>query len=215
MHEAVAAHPKYHELASTISGRPEARVLQAIAERYFELHVTAGLDQPSGLSVLVEDQSTNCGANAAKTRQVLEQHGIKSPRSIIVSQDPTMCRRTIASFEQVYADTEQAPALYSWPTFVPAVTGAAEPEMAETPATPNVAAMVSYDAAAMGGVPESGLWEMRRFLDLLLGEIPRLRDDGAGYGPKGKGFITHVDVPARVEEAWLVLDAASHGERAR
>lgn len=41
----------------------------------------------------------------------------------------------------------------------------------------------------------------RRFCELLVGEITRLKDDVNGYGPKGKGFIGHVDVPDGVLEA--------------
>ncbi len=36
---------------------------------------------------------------------------------------------------------------------------------------------------------------MGRYLALLLGELPRLLDNAQGYGPNGKGFITHVDFP--------------------
>lgn len=50
-----------------------------------------------------------------------------------------------------------------------------------------------------------GVWDVRRFLSLLLGEIPRLRDQPGGYGPQGQGFIDHVDVPQHVEEAWAWL----------
>lgn len=50
-----------------------------------------------------------------------------------------------------------------------------------------------------------GVWEVDRYLSLLLGEIPRLRDDGSGYGPKGKNFIDHVDIPSEVERAWARL----------
>ncbi len=47
-----------------------------------------------------------------------------------------------------------------------------------------------------------------RFLRLVLGEIPRLTDDESGYGPKGKGFIVHVDVPDEVRAAHERLAAA-------
>lgn len=40
---------------------------------------------------------------------------------------------------------------------------------------------------------------------LALGEIPRLRDDENGYGPRGRGFIAHVDIPEAVEAAWRRL----------
>lgn len=40
---------------------------------------------------------------------------------------------------------------------------------------------------------------------LLMGEIPRLSDTENGYGPKGKNFIAHVNIPNEVEEAFLEL----------
>jgi hypothetical protein len=54
-------------------------------------------------------------------------------------------------------------------------------------------------------LPVTELWETGRFFDLIMGEIPLLRDDEVGYGPKRKGFIPHVDIPVEVEEAWRGL----------
>lgn len=51
----------------------------------------------------------------------------------------------------------------------------------------------------------SGMWEMDRYVSLLMGEIPRLMDNLAGYGPKGKDFIAHVDIPEDVIEAYKAL----------
>ena len=45
------------------------------------------------------------------------------------------------------------------------------------------------------------LWEKQRFCELLVGEVTRLKDDENGYGPNGKGFIGHVDVPEDVVQA--------------
>lgn len=39
----------------------------------------------------------------------------------------------------------------------------------------------------------------------MLGEFPRLRDDINGYGPAGRDFIAHVDIPADVDAAWQIL----------
>ena len=44
-----------------------------------------------------------------------------------------------------------------------------------------------------------------RYLSLLTGELPRLRDDSDGYGPRGRDFIVHVDFPAEVIQAWQTL----------
>ena len=49
------------------------------------------------------------------------------------------------------------------------------------------------------------MWQPKRYIDLLMGEIPRLRDDADGYGPNGRGFIAHVDIPSEVEAAFAEL----------
>ena len=45
------------------------------------------------------------------------------------------------------------------------------------------------------------MWEKQRFCELLVGEVTRLKDDENGYGPNGKWFIGHVDVPDEVVHA--------------
>lgn len=142
------------------------------------------------MQILFEDQSTNCGANAAETRRVLERNGV-DVRSMVVVQDPTMSLRTKAAFEKVFEDVGVGVEVEvrCCPTFVPRV------RMGE-------GGEVVWDVE---GLEVGSVWEMERFLDLLMGEVPRLRDDGNGYGPRGKGFITHVDVPREVEEAWESL----------
>lgn len=118
-----------------------------------------------------------------------------------------MALRTIASFRKAYAadaDTADCPVLLQppqflcCPTFVPQLkrTGAGDGWVYDVP-----------------GAAGSGLWSIPRFLGLLMGEIPRLRDDERGYGPAGKGFIAHVDIPADVEDAWRQLDASLHAEQ--
>jgi uncharacterized SAM-binding protein YcdF (DUF218 family) len=44
-----------------------------------------------------------------------------------------------------------------------------------------------------------------RWVALVMGEMPRLRDDADGYGPRGRGFQAHVDVPPEVEAAYAAL----------
>ena len=50
-----------------------------------------------------------------------------------------------------------------------------------------------------------GMWKPERYLTLLMGEIPRLSDNKDGYGPKGTGYIAHVDVPDEVLVAFNYL----------
>ncbi|KAF4472658.1 DUF218 domain [Fusarium albosuccineum] len=206
MHEAVRQHPQYNQIADQVQGLPEGRILQAIGERFFNLHVCSKdqgpLDFYQDLTVLVEDTSTNCALNAIKTRDLLVSHGINSPRSVVVAQDPTMCRRTVAAFEQVYTSGAGTPSITSWPTFVPKIT----PK--EDIATGEYHDLVSCLDFVIPGAKVSqkdGLWNMDRFISLLMGEIPRMRDDENGYGPRGKGSIVHVNIPPGVEEAWETL----------
>lgn len=49
------------------------------------------------------------------------------------------------------------------------------------------------------------LWGRERWTALVMGEVPRLRDDADGYGPRGRGFLAHVDVPDPVARAHAEL----------
>jgi hypothetical protein len=49
--------------------------------------------------------------------------------------------------------------------------------------------------------PPEGMWPVDRYVTLLMGEVPRLTDDASGYGPAGRGYIAHVDVPPEVLRA--------------
>ncbi|PLB49638.1 DUF218 domain protein [Aspergillus steynii IBT 23096] len=181
LYDAVARHPRFVHLAADIQGLPEARVLHCLFTRCFD----AERIQSAGCRVLVEDGSTNCGANAIFTKELLRRSGVEVG-SVLVVQDPTMARRTVASFEKVFASTgTESPRFASWPVFVPRVALQAGELVYNVP-----------------GIPADRLWSLPRFLGLIVGEIPRLRDDAEGYGPKGKGFIAHVDIPEEVEAAW-------------
>ncbi|KAJ3536533.1 hypothetical protein NM208_g6671 [Fusarium decemcellulare] len=207
MHEAVRRHPQYSQISHQVQGLPEGRILQAIGERFFDLHVCGKdqgpLDLHQDLTVLVEDTSTNCALNAIKTRDLLVCHGINSPRSIVVAQDPTMCRRTVAAFEQVYiSEARTAPPITSWPTFVPKITPKKDTTTGEYH---DLVSCLDFVIPRAEVSQKDGLWSMDRFMSLLMGEIPRMRDDENGYGPRGKGSIVHVDIPPGVEEAWETL----------
>lgn len=150
----------------------------------------------AGCEIFIEDKSTNCGSNAIEAREVLEKAGILPSGTFVIIQDPTMSLRTVASFQKTYSDLQNLPEFLSCPIFVPKVSSSG--------------LELKYDVESIG---ENELWEMTRFVELLVGEIPRLRDDNEGYGPKGKSFIVHVDVPSAVEEAWVRVMRASRGTR--
>lgn len=192
LYSAIAIHPKYNGILSgNLEGVSESRILYEIGKQFYGL----GDLEKEGLKVIVEEKSTNCGANAIETRKVLSAAGISVPQSIVVIQDPTMSLRTVAAFQKTYEDFPEL-LIMSCPTFVPKVDDS-----------------LAFDVKGQG-VEDKGLWTTERFCDLLLGEIPRLRDDEAGYGPKGKGFIPHVDVPVNVEEAWGRLSKSIESQRA-
>jgi hypothetical protein len=56
-----------------------------------------------------------------------------------------------------------------------------------------------------------GMWDVDRYMNLLMGEIPRLSDNADGYGPRGRDFIAHVEIPQNVLEAFdeLKMENAS------
>lgn len=59
-----------------------------------------------------------------------------------------------------------------------------------------------------------GMWEIDRYVNLLMGEIPRLADNADGYGPNGKNFIAHVEIPQEVNLAFEELKK-EYGEAVR
>ncbi|KAG4436060.1 hypothetical protein IFR05_008450 [Cadophora sp. M221] len=195
IYAAVSKHPVYHVLAREIEGKPEARVLETILKQHFDVAKITS----QGCRILVEDQSTNCGANAAKTKELLEKEAMPVPKSLVLIQDPTMALRTVAAFEKVFEKelVESQLVVKSAPVFVPRMK---EDGTGET----------VWD---VDGVPAEELWGIGRFYDLVVGEIPRLRDDIDGYGPKGKGFIVQVDIPPEIEEAWSRLRVEFGGNR--
>ncbi|MGZ0147593.1 YdcF family protein [Kribbella sp. WER1] len=138
-----------------------------------EAHVFRDLLIESGIErITIEDRSTNCGENADFTRRLLG-----TPRTLLLIQDPTMQRRTHACFERAFAD-------------LPGTTLASH-----APLVP----WIGPDHVSAGpGAAE--IWSRDRFLSLLLGEIHRLSPDG--YGPNGRNFIGHVDIPPEVLAAY-------------
>lgn len=192
LYTAVANNPRYTHLAERINGLPEAQVMEKILNTCYP----ADNAKDSALNVLIEDQSTNCGANATETKKLLRRHGVSLTRGkVLIIQDPTMSLRTKMSFEKAFEDDQVV--FEACPTFAPKVI--------------EVDGRLRFDES--GGVREERLWDMDRFLGLILGEIVRLRDDETGYGPRGKGFIGHVDVPGSVLEAYARLEKSVQAKR--
>ncbi len=158
----------------------------------FESKLAAYLDKKTGLSeaeifqtVLekkygyraeyLETTSTNCGENAKNMIKVLKE---VPWTSIALIHDGTMQKRMEATLRK-YAPHVQ------------------------------IINYASYQVEVQDDVSYSqelwGMWDMEHYRTLLMGEIARLHDTKEGYGPKGKDFIVHVDIPDEVLEAYHYL----------
>ena len=129
----------------------------------------------------LECKSTNCGNNITYLLELLEKNKIPF-KNIILSQDATMQLRMEAGLKKHVGEDINIInyAVYS--------------------------AKVIADNSILAYEKEIwGMWDINRYISLLLGEIPRLTDDENGYGPRGKGFIAHVDIPQEVKNAFTEL----------
>lgn len=133
--------------------------------------------------IWLETAARHSGENAAFSQSYLAQRRL-SPASVILVQDPLMQRRTHATFIHQWRHDRHAPLFINWPVYRPQLQAGAEPFGPDAP---------------------MGLWPRARFLSLLMGEIPRLRNDRQGYGPLGQGFIGEHPIPAEIEHAWQQL----------
>ena len=129
----------------------------------------------------LETGSTNCGNNMTYLLDLMEKNRIAC-KSILLCQDATMQMRMDAGFRKY---RPQGISVINYASY---------------------SATVKCEADGLG-IQEKihGMWDIDRYINLLMGEIPRLRDDRDGYGPAGKGFIAHVDIPADVEKAFSEL----------
>lgn len=127
----------------------------------------------------LEIRSTNCGNNITHLLALLEQNNIPC-KSILLTQDGSMQRRMGATLRK-YAPHMQCIHFAAYQA--------------------HLNRELQYDNCI------KGMWDRERFITLLLGEIARLRDDAQGYGPRGKNFIAHEDIPPQVEEAFRLVQS--------
>ena len=128
----------------------------------------------------LERKSTNCGNNITYLKKLIDEEGIAC-RTMILSQDATMQYRMDASVKK----------------YMPGI---------------QVINYAVYDAKVVVRNGELtyekeiwGMWDIDRYLTLLLGDVQRLSDNEDGYGPEGKGYIVHVDISDEVEKAFMDL----------
>lgn len=129
----------------------------------------------------LECNSTNCGNNITYLLDLLKENNICF-KSIILSQDSTMQHRMEAGLKK-YVSKDIIIINY---------------------ATYDVDVVVENDSLVFKQ-DFLGMWDMERYITLLMGEIPRLSDDEYGYGPSGKNYISHVDIPDEVRLSFMNL----------
>ena len=137
----------------------------------------------------LETGSTNCGNNITYLLELLDQNHI-SWNSIILCQDATMQNRMDAGLRK-YA---LGKIIINYATYF--------------------AEVIPKNEKLCYAKEIHGMWSLERYVNLLMGEIPRLTDNEEGYGPKGKDFIAHVEVPIIVQEAFDELKYV-YGDKTR
>lgn len=131
----------------------------------------------------LETKSTNCGNNITFLLQLIQENNLKA-ESILLMQDATMQRRMAAVMQK---ERDFPATILNFPAY-------------EAQVKMDDFGHLSYTFA----IP--GMWSMARFIELLMGEIPRLHDTPTGYGPLGKNYLAHVDVPLEVLQAFATLE---------
>ena len=139
------------------------------------------LQEKYGLTAdYLEKESTNCGNNITFLLSLLERE--KLPHgTVLMVQDATMQRRMEAGWRHHAG----AGLVVNYAAYSVRVIG-------------------SEKGLAYEKEP-TGMWDMERYVNLLMGDAQRLQDTPDGYGPQGKNFIAHVDIPLTIREAFLYL----------
>lgn len=139
----------------------------------------------------LETESTNCGNNITNLLALLKENHL-SFHSIILCQDATMQNRMDAGMRK-YASAGTV--IINYASYCATVVNEAETGLSFTESI-------------------HGMWDMARYINLLMGEIPRLTDNENGYGPKGKQYIAHVTIPTSVNIAFESLKSI-YGDQVR
>lgn len=133
--------------------------------------------------ILIERNSTNCGNNVTYGLDVMRQNKL-CPNNIIIVQDSTMQCRMDAGFRKYFKGSKVE--IINFASY-------------------KVRVVVKREKLVIEPSDIWGMWDINRYISLLMGEVPRLLDDSNGYGPNGKNYIAHVDVPANVLKAFQEL----------
>lgn len=174
-------------------GHTTESLRQAVHNAYPEI-ITAGKREADVISeyirlkynidkILIERNSTNCGNNVIYALDVMKQNNLYANNLIIV-QDSTMQRRMDAGFRKYLKGLEVK--LINFASY-------------------KVKVQVKNEKLVIEPSDIWGMWDIEKYISLLMGEIPRILDNADGYGPKGKNYIAHVDIPVEVLKAFEEL----------
>ena len=131
---------------------------------------------------LLETASTNCGNNITYLLDLLEGEG-NVPATVILCQDAVMQRRMDVTWQRQVQDRAafSRVRVINWAAYE--------------------AELVATDRALSWAHAPEGIWPIDTYLQLLAGEVARLTDDEHGYGPCGRDYVVHIDVPSGIAEA--------------
>ena len=169
-----------------LAAQGQLHASMAEAEMYAAV-ACCGYGMPAS-RLIVESRSSNGGENARFSIYALKEAGV-SQSTVLLIQDPTMQRRSVLTWQRQAELAGVQSRIRSHAVFVPRMEAGPD------------------DALQLSAEHSHGTWSFERFVGLALGEVERLRDDERGYGPRGKNFIPHVDVPVDVLEAYGRLAA--------
>ncbi|MDH6364134.1 uncharacterized SAM-binding protein YcdF (DUF218 family) [Enterococcus sp. PF1-24] len=131
-------------------------------------------------ALLLEKTSTNSGENALFSLEILQAEKF-IPQQVLLLQDPLLQRRLQATFAK---DWQNQPTNFTnCVPVIPKLKAVSEQFIFEN--------QIFNDA-----------WDSDYFINLSLGEIPRLQNDANGYGPNGKDYIVAVEIPEIVLTAF-------------
>lgn len=133
----------------------------------------------------LECESTHCGNNITNLLQLIKKNQL-CYENVIICQDATMQLR----MEKTLKKYEPHINIINYASYV---------------------GHVIHDQYGLHYREKlENMWSFPRYISLLLGEISRLNDDQNGYGPCGKNYLVHVDIPENVLNAFYRLQKHYH-----
>jgi DUF218 domain-containing protein len=173
-------------------------------------HSTPFLAEAVARHPTYDDVATEGRTEAAMIAEILERHHGVPATSITTEEQATNCGENAEHALRILAGTSAASILLVQdPTMQRRTHASVDHHQRLLGTRLEVVSFAPF-------VPSNGeAWGDERFVSLLLGEVRRLHDDEHGYGPRGAGFLDHVEVPDDVLAAAERLGQAFPNLRSR